>query len=1245
MNRFLNKKKTADDFNSSPLSPPQSSKRWRKAKKAQVEEKPQIDVAAALPPSDDFRTSLIMPNLSARFSMLREQDDPNSKLGKASDDSVLQPQRQSRLLDFGFTSNNLSDIAEVSSVYSSIRPPFARQRTDSYASEEGTDDASLNGSMMSRARHGEGNVLFGGRQKIYKIPYGAGSSAKSIGGGSEKNMGKVLYDDDVNMSAFQKWRAQERATTAVADTDETEEERTSTDSDMQVREGRDDEVKSNSHSAAHATKLGLSHPESASSHFNARSSDSTTTSGPSHGRTSTAATSVASQPAGPANTAPATLQNAASVPAVPGLERSLTKKRLYEQGLEKNMYDQQASVLTRLNSIQRQRAPTVTGAMSRPGLSHSRSIGNINERRHQPYALQPTSPPPMAISPALTNLAQPKQPRSDSSSPVPSWPQSPTSPIMSESEEYQTLQSALEPGDRGKATALGAFNKPAQRFDEQQYLQRQMQVQQPNDASSSRKNSIESTTQESRLARFDSGRQTSGSRDNQRSRSRSVSSKPDTNKAFAVFQNAVNQNRAVHGDSPQLDTHRTFFGDISASEDEEEEDDAASEYERHGNGYAPNNYNMVPGSGRFTPTALPSVSEHPALRREPLPLAEVDEEEEEEPILPIQPAMAMSPASSHEKMLPLKTDTAVPSRASSEYKELDSPTIGTQEALGGLIHQHLRNTSNQSSIYPPTRPSNSIHNYADRSSLPVRDTYNSDRNMNSSYSESAWDLDELDSYYGDTGTKSPVSPVDSVPPMRHPLAPVPSKGNISRPSTAKSDVSEGGPWQNEFRKQHTRDVSTATQAEREAFDNELAARQRAIQEKMKSIVESESRAPSPAPSASGALRAFGMLKTKPSHEVMPKDASSKAIKMLGLGAQNNTHVYEDAREDTPQMGNAWAPPAQWPLGPREQRSDGNLQMPRSRGNSEAGLRDGRLANSRTPSLQAAREQSRARSSSVTSRNRSHSRSGRARDEQSIEPSPMLPQGLAIRPSPGIGQQLTPSSDVQGRARSNSKPSSYFDARPPHPAFATTPNGRLTPSGTPSGVLTPASYSSAQELNFRPSYVATTSAKSSPGLSKAPIPHVPVGKPNGAVLRKKTVSKADISEPTLVSSTSNVDTIDLAPGVSLKNGMPPPAPAPPIPAVNPRRRKLFGLGRDRSSDELEEKDRYTAVINSPALSSTSSFSPRMGTTRSDKMGPEQPTQSGAEGRDYPRTVRSHESFDQGARFDAIGSPVLNQAGMF
>ena len=82
MNRFRGKKKGKDDLEAPrPSIESESSSPFRMfgKKKAQEEEpKKEIDLATALPSTDDFRTSLLMTNLSARFSMLREQDDPNT---------------------------------------------------------------------------------------------------------------------------------------------------------------------------------------------------------------------------------------------------------------------------------------------------------------------------------------------------------------------------------------------------------------------------------------------------------------------------------------------------------------------------------------------------------------------------------------------------------------------------------------------------------------------------------------------------------------------------------------------------------------------------------------------------------------------------------------------------------------------------------------------------------------------------------------------------------------------------------------------------------------------------------------------------------------------------------------------------------------------------------------------------------------------------------------------------------------
>ena len=96
-----------------------------------------------------------------------------------------------------------------------------------------------------------------------------------------------------------------------------------------------------------------------------------------------------------------------------------------------------------------------------------------------------------------------------------------------------------------------------------------------------------------------------------------------------------------------------------------------------------------------------------------------------------------------------------------------------------------------------------------------------------------------------------------------------------------------------------------------------------------------------------------------------------------------------------------------------------------------------------------------------------------------------------------------------------------------------------------------------------------------------------GRSNG-VLRKKTISKADISEPSLISFTSNVDTVDLPEGASLKNGMDEP---PPVPPINPRRRAtkgIFRLGPRKDSEESAYS--YSSRSKTPDAYSGRSMTP-------------------------------------------------------
>ncbi|EKG20594.1 hypothetical protein MPH_02121 [Macrophomina phaseolina MS6] len=436
MNRFLTRKKTEAALEGAEAPPP-STKKSKKGKKNKEEPKPELDLSQALPSSDNFRTSLLMPNLSARFSMLREQDDPESKLGKASDDSVLHPKRQSRLTDFGFNPAGLTDIAEVSSINSSIRPPFLSERSGSidggYATDDG--DSIHSGSVMSRSRPGEGNVLFGGRQKVY------------LGN-------RALYDDDVGMSAYQRIRAEERRKKMEEDTaagryDGHEEE----EPESPARE--------------------LKHSSSFSGSLRRRETASSTTSGVG-ARASTAATSIASQGA---NSIP---PPSASSTAGHVLERTGTKgRRLYEQGLDRNIQEGNTAI-NRLNSLQKQR--TAIGGRATPPLTQTRSATNLSDRYNRTGQYRAASPPPSAPLANMSNFMATKEVDSQQSSPA-LGTSSPTSPFppISPLDENNPLNSHIQPGDRGKATAMGAFNKPASQFDENQYLQRQKQMMQGRD--------------------------------------------------------------------------------------------------------------------------------------------------------------------------------------------------------------------------------------------------------------------------------------------------------------------------------------------------------------------------------------------------------------------------------------------------------------------------------------------------------------------------------------------------------------------------------------------------------------------------------------------------------------------------------------------------------------------------------------------------------------------------------------------
>ncbi|KAI9659995.1 MAG: hypothetical protein M1821_001347 [Bathelium mastoideum] len=1155
MNRFLTKKKAKESPTTETFSPdaharsltPTLTRKGRKWKKNQPEPKVELDLSSALPSDDNFRTSLLMNGLSARFSMLREQDDPNSKLGKASDDSVLQPKRQSRLHEFGFIGSNLADIAEVSSINDSIRPPFA-QRQGSFASGDsyGADDDSVHGSIMSRARPGEGNVLFGGRQKVYKIPV-----APSNVGKFPRARGKAVYEDDISLSAFQKLRQKEKE-----QQQEEEVRRASEEAERTEVDGEKD----------------TSYPASLSSSiYMKRQTSSSTTSQPSITAPSTAATSIASQGA---NAIPTSGPPKSSQP-VTNLERSGTKsRRLYEQGLNEHLYEQQASALTRLNSIQKQRT-AMPGRRTPPYLLQNKSASNLHDRFNRPgnqvyQAYQASSPPPSASAYKLTTFDALRESKSSAGSPVMSYPNSPplSPPPMSDSEDTP-LSMSLSPGDRGKATAMGAFNKPKHQFDEEQYLERQRQMLQGADSTSSEQGSPKKQQFMSNVIDEESAWSQSSPAEDQ----------TDLRKPDSANSPTARSGRAKGRDTPMdltVDTQKTFFSNIGS---DSEEEPLVSPLE------ASLSPQPIEDPLRL-PAPITPDEPHPAFRSLSTTAEETHENNSDQRSVftdaAITPRINQEPTSQEEEHAPLE--------------EIDSPTLGADDAaLSGLIRQHLRNGSGQSSIWGDRTPAPSVPPLDAMPRIPPSRMV-SRIGTESSYTHSnPWDLDDIDSaYFGEGDSLSSISPIEGPRSRHHPFGSAMPKLHEERSSHSQKEADDV-PWQQVLKNKHSRGGSTETQQEREAFANELAQRQKAIQENMKTRAESESRAPSPS-YGGDRLRVFGKLRNKSSREsiVSRAEPSAKALKRLGISVNDGstTSLIRNQTRRSQASGS-------------DDRDDGSVKERRMPINTQKSVDDMRRkweahlerqhghSRANSPHRATTYSQSsygasiRDRSNSELSSGRSRSRTGRYRDEDSLGPPVEAQPELSPR-IPHRFQMPTDLKQSQTTAMENPTPphsaklptihkakSGYFDAQSLRP-IQTRHDNRSGPSSEANSPMLPTPSSA------RPTPTATSlphsppdSASSTPPSSALPTPNTmpgPVSFSRSAMPnRKRSVQKSEISEPVLISFTGNFDTVDLPPGASLKNGQE-PSSAPPVPPMNPLRRrtqKLFSnaLGRSDSAPEV------------------------------------------------------------------------------
>lgn len=1224
------------------IQPIKKARTFGRTKKSQEPEPTPapLDVANALPPSDDFRTSLLMSGLSARFSMLREQDDPNSKIGKASDDSVLFSKQQSKFNDFSFQSPyGLSDIAEVSSIHGSIKPPFAAmERKDSYntlngGSSYGDDDSVHSGSIMNRSKPGEGNNLFGGRQKIYKLPGKSSASTKSLGEGGGMG-GRAVYDHDVSQSQFQKLREEEKEV---------------------ERKHREKEQREEAEAQASRPPS----PPLSGYNRNRETSSTTSSAGPSNARISTAATSFTSQ------RTPSL--SGSQTPITPGgsissgnLERSTTKtRRLYETGLDQHLHEQQHSAMSRIDTLSKRTIGTRTSPMNSP-ISAMSPTGSANPvDRWDRHALggkgsmpnmRTASPPPnpafSTFDFAVKSIDHPDSKPYGMSSP-------PLSPPMTEHDDMVVLP--VRPNDRGKATALGAFSKPSHAYDEGKYSQRQVQMQQGRETPPPRKHSPPGAfvPRQPPRSRTESNATFASAASGTSGRSRSNSSAqrqflppgplpmvhtkiPETRAALGTFLSSPDESVMSSPIDPPLRA-KTSNADLTKMNFQDQ------------------NINLE----------RPPESQHPANR---MRFGESPRS------VPPSPGL-LSPESQ-------KPTSTVPA---------DSPTLGptaTMTGLSGMVRQHMRVDSNSSSIYGgasayeggSTGPLTSRFPIDPMDAMP-QNAYNSSSNP--------WDNDDSwdQGFYGGnqyTETKKPEARESKAIP---PLA-------ARSPNTIAKEESRKASWERELESHHTRDGSTETQKERQDFKNDLAERRRRVQENLKSFVETESRSSSPAPDFTREplptkTNPLGLLRAKTSRGSLvvrtKEPPPTKAMKMLGIGSAtmnsspspHRTNFDSDVRRrneedimadrpsmnDDDQMGNGpkeqFIPPQtkafrqarrdaqrdrerqvamrhnqrnerdghhpEWPNAvpenhspqrePYNQRVPPNIKTARqapSRENMHGApprqQRQRNIAQESQSSVGTNRSgsspprPSRDRSSSDVSGSRSKSRNGRYKDDlakamaegaasssQGMYTELEVPHAHHAPKSPGtpgimLGQSPIPSPMMPspmmppaGRSRSNSRvglgPGSYFEPQ------------KLQPMPTKNDAFVPGLPLSPRPSPTAPFSINPTPVQPSPGTSAVNTPTAPAfqqQKQNPSA-RKRSINKHEISEPTFLSSTSRVTTINLPPEASLQNGM--EMSAPPIPPVNPMRRQTRGMFGLKKRDDFEDVHSLPAATQSTEEMST------------------------------------------------------------
>ncbi|KAI1155628.1 hypothetical protein F4825DRAFT_26700 [Nemania diffusa] len=1098
MNRFRTKKKGRDDDTAPrPSQDSESSmpfRSFRKGKKPQGNEKKSIDLTTALPSNDDFRTSLLMTGLSARFSMLREQDDPNTKIGKASDDSVLFPKRSSRMDLASF--RGLGDIAEVESIKAAT--PFTRM--DSYHSD---DTDSLNaGSIMSRAKPTEGNNLFGGRQKIYKIPASA-SSSRALDGGMG---GRALYDDDVAQSSFQRWRRAEKERELAQD----------------ERDGSD--IHDDQRNSSTDLDLTRSESPSLSSYNQKRETSSTVSSIPSIARNSSTATSItSSQPT------PSLKDWQPSSASGPGPERSVTRtRRLYETSFSNNQDAQESgtSGLSRIDTLNRQRP---FGTRTPDSLQQTPTLGFTDrvsgERRILAKASAPNlrsmSPPSSASPTGTPNLGIHVPSAAENKSNFGGAP--PLSPPISETGENTMLP--INPNDRGKATALGVFRKPAQPYDESRYAQRQLQLQRGRETPTQR------TRDEPNPPAF-------------RNQSRSQSpARKESLDSPTVPTSTISQS------STKEETQPTFF---LADSDRSETSSIVS---------------PKPLPSPQIHLRRPSDREHPAFRDSALPTPlSLDMKLQDEPSLA-------------ELSVSLAVDPEGRSPA-------DSPTLGPglgASGLSGMVRQHLRGDSNASSIYDGVPPTAGLEPRFQTSSK-ILENYGTGSNP--------WEPEDRD-WNLDLDVNEPLADAQSFIPGPGRAAEskmgLPSPGNGNKDEFA-NQLADGA---RRIREKLTSYVETDS---RSSSPHRIAEQSDPVD-----------LSPLPRPSGLGA-----MLRPRSSRGSVAdrgRDPSStKAFKMMGISPGESRTAspgsesqrgqagtdgelgYEKEEKEAAQGGDdqhpglrqfrqarrelqrlkevesqsrhypaPQGPPPDIPSpqqrtanGPRARASSRDYKLPPVYYQQRM-PNEGPWNSDLPPSSQAPSQNDRQRSESESSQGaRTNGRVVSPGDESTGRENTYLGSSNPA-PRPSIRSPGLPGTDIKRSHIMPPQPHPNASLRA-HQSALDASRKLYVPRGNESGQPSPTSPGVSTLANSAPPTPLTRSPPRPPAAQTLSYDNSigAISGPQETVRRK--VNPRDISEPTLLMSTSRVPTVALPPEAENNRSRSNSRIAPPVPPINPRRRQ-------------------------------------------------------------------------------------------